>query len=85
MKLLITLVITLGLAHFASAEQTTSEKASAKANDAGRSIKNGVHRAEEAACLKDKAHCASQKSSHKAKESSEYIKDKTTEVIDKVD
>jgi len=67
------------------AEQTTGEKASATANDAKRSVKKKIHRAEESVCAKGDTQCLADKAKHRTQEGSDYTKDKVKELKDKAD
>ena len=68
----------------AQAEQTTSEKAAASANDAARMGKKKVHRVEEKVCAEGDTICLAKKAKHGGQEGSDYMKDKSKEAADKV-
>lgn len=74
--------MTATLAH---AEETMGEKAQATANDAGRAMKKGAHRTEEALCTEGDAKCAEKKVKHRASETGDYVKDKSAELKHDVD
>lgn len=69
----------------AGAEQTAPEKAKVVVNDTARAAKKGVHRVEEAVCLKSDAACLARKAKNRSIEASDKAKDKVEEVKDKVD
>jgi hypothetical protein len=75
----------VGIASMAHADESMSEKANAKMHDAKRSVKKGVHRAEEAVCAENDAKCLAKKAKHRAEEGSDYVKDKAKETKNSVD
>jgi hypothetical protein len=68
-----------------TAEESVSEKASAKAHDAKRAMKKGGHRVAEAVCMEGDAECLARKAKNRAVEAKDYTKDKAIEVKDKAD
>jgi hypothetical protein len=78
------LVVT-GAMSFAHAAETMGEKASATADDAGRAMKKGAHRTEEAMCAEGDAKCLAKKAKHRAEEAKDYTKDKAKEMKNDVD
>lgn len=85
MKSLIMAVALMGMTGFAYCEETISEKAEAAANDASRSVKKGVHRAQEVVCTEGDVKCLSEKAKHRAEEGKDYSKDKVKELKNDVD
>lgn len=67
------------------AEESVSEKTSAKAHDAKRAMKKGGHRMAEAVCMESDAECLAKKAKHRAVEAKDYTVDKAHEAKDKVD
>ena len=82
-KVLLVLVI-LSSFFVGCLEETASEKIEVTTNDVQRSVKKGVNRLKEVACSEGDAKCLEEKVIHRAQESADLIKDKTKEVIDKV-
>lgn len=85
MKALIIAVALLGLNGLAHSEETLGEKASAAGNDAGRSVKKGAHRVQEAVCADSDTKCLAEKAKHRAQEGTDYTKDKAKELKNDVD
>lgn len=69
----------------ASADETVSEKVSAAGNTAGRTVKKGAHRVQEATCTKGQVGCAGEKVKNRAVEAKDSVVDGATEVKNKVD
>lgn len=67
------------------AAESTTEKAAAGANNAGRSMKKAGHRVSEAVCAENDAKCMAKKAKHRATEGKDYMSDKAKETADKVD
>lgn len=67
------------------ANESLTEKTSAKTNDMARSAKKMAHRAQEKVCAKGDAECLKQKAEHRAQEAKDYTTDKAQEVNDAVD
>jgi hypothetical protein len=83
-KLLIVLILAiLGLQTLA--EETASEKATAKTHDARRATKKAWHRSEEAVCMKGDTKCAAEKAKHRMHEGADTVKDKASEAKNAVD
>jgi hypothetical protein len=76
-------IVFSGVAAFA--EETTSEKVNANANDAKRAVKKGVHRAQEAVCMENDAKCLARKAKNRGTEAKDYVKDKANETKEAVD
>lgn len=70
---------------FAFADQSASEKGAAAAHTVGRKMNKAGHRVTEALCAKSDAKCLARKAKHRAQETGEYVKDKTSEMGDKMD
>lgn len=85
MKALVAALIIVGFATSAQAAETMGEAATAKAHDVKRSMKKGMHRAQEALCAKGDVECLKQRAENRAKEAKDYTKDKAEEVKNKVD
>ena len=69
----------------AFAAETTPEKAKVIKNDAGRGVKKGAHRVEEAVCMKSDAACLAEKAKHRTGEAVEATGDKASELKNKAD
>jgi uncharacterized low-complexity protein len=85
MKTLIMAAALLGMTGLTYAEETITEKTEATANDATRSVKKGVNRAQEAVCVEGDVKCLSEKAKHRAEEGTDYSKDKLKELKNSVD
>lgn len=85
MKALIMTVALLGVTGLVYAEETIGEKAEAAGNDATRSVKKGVNRAQEAVCAEGDVKCLSEKAKHRAEEGTDYSKDKANELKNTMD
>jgi hypothetical protein len=85
MKSLILAVALMGLTGITCAEETLGEKAEAATNDATRSVKKGVHRAQETVCAEGDMKCLSEKAKHRAEEGKDYTQDKAKELKNDVD
>jgi hypothetical protein len=87
-KFLIVLSMVLGFGQ-AIANETLGEKATDKVHDVKRDVKSKAHRMEEKACDKndDKtyADCMAKKTKNRAEEAKDAVKDKSTELKNKVD
>lgn len=66
-------------------QETTKEKTHVKSNEIQRTATEKVHRIEEAVCTGSEAECLAKKATNRTQETSEAIKDKTTELKDKMD
>ena len=85
MKTLIMVLALVGGMTTVHAEETMGEKAQATANDAGRAVKKGAHRAKEAVCMKSDAKCLAEKAKHRGQEAGDAVSDKASEVKNNVD
>jgi hypothetical protein len=85
MKAIILTLALVGFTGAAHAEETVGEKTAATANDAGRAVKKGAHRVQEAVCAKSDAKCLAQKAKHRGEEAMEYTGDKAKELKNTVD
>lgn len=85
MKALIVAVALLGLNGMVYSEETVGEKAAAAGNDAGRSIKKGANRVQEAVCMDSDTKCLAEKAKHRAEEGTDYTKDKVKELKNDID
>jgi hypothetical protein len=85
-KLILTAALVMvGAVTMAHAAETMGEKTEATANDAGRAMKKGAHRTEEALCMQGDAKCLAKKAKHRAEEGKDYTKDKAKEWKNDVD
>jgi hypothetical protein len=82
---MMSLVLVLGFIGAAHAEESATEKAGTKMNDAGRAMKKGMNHAKEAVCMEGDMKCAAKKAKHRVGEGVDATKDKAAEVKDKVD
>ena len=78
-------VMAFSVGNFAHAEQTVGESVKATGHDVKRGAKKGMNRMKEAVCAEGDAKCLAKKAGHRMEEGSDYMKDKTTETVDKVD
>ncbi|HSB94893.1 MAG TPA: hypothetical protein VLC91_00480 [Spongiibacteraceae bacterium] len=78
-------VAQVGFIGAAQANETVSEKVQAAGNDAARTAKKTVHRAEEAICTEGDIKCLAQKAKHRTEEAADYTKDKAKELKNDVD
>lgn len=85
MKALILSLALISGGAFVHAEETTGEKVNAKAHDAKRAMKKGVHHVQEATCMEGDAKCAAKKAGHKIKEGGDAAKDGVNKAVDKID
>ncbi len=85
MKQIFMILALLGSFTFAQAEETIGEKTEAKVNDAKREIKKSYHRGKEKFCAKGDVACLKERAAHRADEGSDYIRDKSKQLKDKVD
>lgn len=67
------------------ATETVSEKAQATSNDIKRDANKAVNRVQESACTGSDAECAKQKIGNRAEEAKDTIKDKSSEMKNKMD
>ena len=67
------------------AVQTDSEKNEATKKELKREANKAINRVEEAVCMEGDAECLKQKVEHRLEESSDAVKDKASEIKDKVD
>lgn len=85
MKAIIFGLALTGLVGIVHADETVGEKAKATSNDAGRSVKKGVNRVDEALCAKSDAKCLAEKAKHRGEEATDYTKDKASEIKNDID
>ena len=89
MKMIIITSLLLNFVNFSYAEETSSEKAKASMNTAGRKTKKVINRGKEALCGTltgdNKVECLAKKSKHKIEEGVDSVKDKGSEVKNKLD
>jgi hypothetical protein len=85
MKLIITLVLTLGCFSFAQADESVTEQAQVKSKNIKREAKKGVNRINEMVCTEGDAKCLAKKAKHRVEEGAEFVGDKTKEVVHKID
>lgn len=69
----------------AHAEETWSEKAADKGNDAKRGIKKGANRVEETFCMEGDVKCTAKKARNRIEEGTDSVKDGSKNVRNKVD
>jgi hypothetical protein len=69
----------------AFATETLPEKAGAAKDDVKRDAHKSMHRVDEATCTGTDAECAKQKAGNRAEEAKDYVKDKSSEIKNKVD
>ena len=67
------------------AGESVTEKTEAIKKDVKRDAHESMHRVDEAACTGTDAECAKRKIEHRSEETKEVIKDKSTEMKNKVD
>lgn len=85
MKSLLIVMALMGFSGAVHSEETIAEKAATAGRDMKRAAKKGMHRMKEAVCMKDDMKCLAEKAKHRGQEIGDAIKDKATEVKDKVD
>jgi hypothetical protein len=68
-----------------SAYESTTEKNEATVNKMGRTVEKAGHRVEEATCMEGDLKCAEKKIDNRAEEAKGALKDKSTEIKNKVD
>lgn len=67
------------------ATESLPEKAGAIKDDIKRDAQKSMHRVDEATCTGTDAECAKQKVEHRGEEAKDYVKDKSSEIKNKVD
>jgi hypothetical protein len=67
------------------AEESLTEKLDAQTNDATRTAKKAVNRAQEATCTDSDIECLKQKTKNRANEAYDVTKDKASEIKNKID
>jgi hypothetical protein len=80
--------VVLGLSIFLVAsctQETTGEKVEAKLNELQRTATKEVHRIEEAVCTGSEAECLAKKEKNRTEETAETVKDKVSELKNKMD
>jgi len=89
MKHYLSLTLTLVAISTCCADQTAAEKAKVTTNNANRAATKTIHRAQESICGKftgdNKTECLLKEAKHRTTESGNAVKDKTTEVKNKMD
>lgn len=80
--MILTLALFFSTAH---ATETLPEKSEATKNDIKRDANKAVDRVDEATCTATDAECAKRKIGNRAEEGNDLIKDKSTEMKNKVD
>lgn len=85
MKIILMVLAVCGLFGSAHGAETLGENANSTVNDAKRTVKKGVNRTKEAFCAKGDVQCMKAKAGHRMDEGTDYVKDKSKEVKDKVD
>ena len=79
-------LLTLGFVlSTAYATETVTEKVEATSKELKREAKKTVNRAEEALCTESEAECMKQKMKHRTEEALEAVRDKTTDLKNKLD
>ncbi len=84
LRIAVFLILSLSCATLFATE-TVSEKAQAKSNDIKRDANEAVNRVQESACTGSDAECAKQKIGNRAEEAKDTIKDKSSEMKNKMD
>lgn len=69
----------------AFATENLSEKAGATKDDVKRDANKSMNRVDEATCTGSDADCAKQKAGNRGEEAKDYVKDKSSEIKNKVD
>lgn len=69
----------------AYATESLSEKAGATKDDIKRDAHKSMHKVDEATCTETDTECAKQKVEHRAEEAKDLIKDKSSEIKNKLD
>ena len=89
MKIILATIVLFGFLGFASAEETAAEKVKDSANTVKRSVKKGVHRAEEAVCGTltgdNKVECLAKEAKNRVIEAKDVVVDKAAKVKNAVD
>lgn len=89
LKFWIASVALLGVFGISRGEETMTEKAQVTGNSVKRTAKKGLHRTKEAFCGKltgdSKVECLAKEAKNHMEEGSDVVKDKATELKDKVD
>ena len=85
MKVLMILLILGMFASTGFAAETVLEKSEAQKNEVKRDANKAVHRIDEATCTGTDTDCAKKKLEHRTEEAKDAIKDKSSEVKNKVD
>ncbi len=83
-KFLLTLAMSLVLTN-AYALETETERNDATKNELKREANKAVNRVEEAVCMDSDTECLKQKVKNRAEEASDAVKDKASEIKNKVD
>ncbi|MFA5982925.1 MAG: hypothetical protein WC782_02825 [Methylococcaceae bacterium] len=65
--------------------ETQAEKNETTKNEIKHEAKKAVNRIEETVCLDSDVECLKQKASHRIEETTDAVKDKTTEIKNKID
>jgi gas vesicle protein len=85
-NIILSIVLGFSILLIASCEQeTTTEKLQDQSNDLQREATKKMHRIEEAACTGSDMECLAKKAKNRAQEASKAIKDKATELKNKID
>lgn len=79
------LALGMGTVHMAYAEEGVVEKVEVKTKNAKRAIKKKAHRLQEKMCRKDDGECLEKKARHRATEMNDSVKDKASELKNKID
>lgn len=69
----------------AFATETLSEKAGATKDEMNRDANKSMNRVDEATCTGTDTECAKQKAQNRGEEAKDYVKDKSSEIKNKVD
>lgn len=86
MKKILMSIVSVGFVFsIAHATETVGESVSNAGKSAGASMKKGAHRVQEAFCAEGDLKCAAKKGKHRLNEGGTGLKNKATEVKDKVD
>ncbi|MBK8814309.1 MAG: hypothetical protein IPN42_01800 [Methylococcaceae bacterium] len=87
MKTLSILAITAITTLFTNAYalETENEKTEATKNELSRTTDKAINRIKEAVCMEGDAECLKQKAQHRIEETTDVVKDKSSEIKNKVD
>lgn len=82
---LIATFISVTILQVANADESITEKISVTSNDARRGLKKGVHRVQEALCVKGDLECAASKAKNRVTEAGDIAADAASKIKNKID